>query len=172
MAASRDSRNETCKLASLRFGQVFSHAYQRNHQEYLGSSRFQSVASKCQTAVADSSWCNKPGMRAGPVAPTIGFAILVKIYGAAHGNPNERRYSPGECIGATKGTIGVSRRARARWPRISKNGTAEERAARARPTRNDPVFGLIEAGRSGRAEHLAALAEQNRLEAIGHSGGP
>ena len=35
----------------------------------------------------------------------IDYAMLVKIYGAAHGNPNERRYSPGECIGAVKETI-------------------------------------------------------------------
>jgi hypothetical protein len=32
----------------------------------------------------------------------IDYAQLVKIYGAAPGAGNERRYSPAECLGATK----------------------------------------------------------------------
>ena len=34
-----------------------------------------------------------------------GLAKLVKMYGAAHGNRQERRYSSGECCGAIKGTV-------------------------------------------------------------------
>lgn len=35
----------------------------------------------------------------------IDYAQLQKIYGAVHGNPNERRYSPAECIGAKKEAV-------------------------------------------------------------------
>ena len=33
----------------------------------------------------------------------IDYGILTKMYGPAHGNGNERRYSSGECCGAIKG---------------------------------------------------------------------
>lgn len=35
----------------------------------------------------------------------VDFAMLVKLYGAAEGNQNERRYSQGVCCGAIKGTV-------------------------------------------------------------------
>lgn len=35
----------------------------------------------------------------------IDYAMLVKLYGAASGNQNERRYSAGECYGFIKGTV-------------------------------------------------------------------
>jgi IS1 family transposase len=35
----------------------------------------------------------------------IDYAMLVKLYGAAQGNQNERRYSAGECCGTIKGTV-------------------------------------------------------------------
>lgn len=35
----------------------------------------------------------------------IDFAMLVKLYGAAEGSGNERRYSSGECCGTIKGTV-------------------------------------------------------------------
>jgi IS1 family transposase len=35
----------------------------------------------------------------------IDYAMLVKLYGAASGNQNERRYSAGECCGIIKGTV-------------------------------------------------------------------
>lgn len=35
----------------------------------------------------------------------IDFAMLVKLYGAAHGNQQERRYSAGECCGTIKGAV-------------------------------------------------------------------
>jgi len=35
----------------------------------------------------------------------IDFAMLVKLYGPAHGNKQERKYSPGECCGTIKGTV-------------------------------------------------------------------
>jgi IS1 family transposase/lambda repressor-like predicted transcriptional regulator len=35
----------------------------------------------------------------------IDFAMLVKLYGAAEGSANERRYSAGECCGTIKGTV-------------------------------------------------------------------
>jgi IS1 family transposase len=35
----------------------------------------------------------------------IDYAMLVKLYGEAKGNENERRYSSGECCGAIKGVV-------------------------------------------------------------------
>lgn len=35
----------------------------------------------------------------------IDYAMLVKMYRAAHGNKQERRYSSGDCCGAVKGTV-------------------------------------------------------------------
>jgi IS1 family transposase len=35
----------------------------------------------------------------------IDYAMLVKLYGPAHGNQQERKYSPGECCGAIRGTV-------------------------------------------------------------------
>ncbi|MHB1993440.1 IS1 family transposase [Metallibacterium scheffleri] len=35
----------------------------------------------------------------------VGYAMLVKLYGAPHGRENERRYSPPECAGAINGTV-------------------------------------------------------------------
>ena len=35
----------------------------------------------------------------------IDYAMLVKLYGAAHGNQQERRYSAGECRGTIKGAV-------------------------------------------------------------------
>lgn len=35
----------------------------------------------------------------------IDYAMLVKMYGAAHGNYEERRYSPGNCCGAVTGVV-------------------------------------------------------------------
>ena len=35
----------------------------------------------------------------------IDYAMLVKLYGPAGGNGNERRYSAGECCGTIKGTV-------------------------------------------------------------------
>jgi IS1 family transposase len=35
----------------------------------------------------------------------IDFAMLVKLYGEVKGSNPERRYSPGECCGAIKGTV-------------------------------------------------------------------
>ena len=35
----------------------------------------------------------------------IDYAMLVKLYGPAHGNQQERKYSPGECCGAIKGPV-------------------------------------------------------------------
>lgn len=35
----------------------------------------------------------------------IDYAMLVKLYGEASGNANERRYSAGECCGTIKGTV-------------------------------------------------------------------
>lgn len=35
----------------------------------------------------------------------IDYAMLVKTYGPAHGDQQERRYSSGECCGAIKGTV-------------------------------------------------------------------
>lgn len=35
----------------------------------------------------------------------IDYSMLMKIYGAAEGNQQERRYSPGQCCGAIKGTV-------------------------------------------------------------------
>jgi len=35
----------------------------------------------------------------------VDYAKLVKMYGAAHGNQQERRYGSGECCGAIKGTV-------------------------------------------------------------------
>ena len=32
----------------------------------------------------------------------IDYAMLIKIYGAAPGEGDERRYSPAECLGAKK----------------------------------------------------------------------
>lgn len=33
------------------------------------------------------------------------YAMLVKLYGEAHGNTTERKYSPGECCGSIKGMV-------------------------------------------------------------------
>jgi IS1 family transposase len=38
-------------------------------------------------------------------AGEIDYAMLVKMYGPAHGNQQERRYSAGECCGAIKGVV-------------------------------------------------------------------
>jgi len=35
----------------------------------------------------------------------VDYAMLVKLYGNPEGNPNERRYSAGECCGTVKGTV-------------------------------------------------------------------
>ena len=35
----------------------------------------------------------------------VDYAMLVKLYGAAHGSQQERRYSAGECCGAIKGAV-------------------------------------------------------------------
>jgi IS1 family transposase len=35
----------------------------------------------------------------------IDYSMLVKLYGAAHGNQQERRYSSGECCGTIKGAV-------------------------------------------------------------------
>lgn len=35
----------------------------------------------------------------------VDYAMLVKLYGAAPGNAQERRYSPAECCGSIKGTV-------------------------------------------------------------------
>jgi IS1 family transposase len=37
--------------------------------------------------------------------PDIDYAMLVKLYGPAHGNAQERKYSPGECCGTIVGTV-------------------------------------------------------------------
>jgi hypothetical protein len=35
----------------------------------------------------------------------VDYAMLVKLYGDAYGNENERRYSPAECCGTITGTV-------------------------------------------------------------------
>jgi IS1 family transposase len=35
----------------------------------------------------------------------VDYAMLVKLYGPAHGNQQERKYSPGECCGTIVGTV-------------------------------------------------------------------
>ena len=35
----------------------------------------------------------------------VDYAMLVKLYGSAAGNAQERRYSPAECCGSVKGTV-------------------------------------------------------------------
>ncbi len=35
----------------------------------------------------------------------VDYAMLVKVYGPAYGDQQERRYSSGECCGAIKGTV-------------------------------------------------------------------
>ena len=35
----------------------------------------------------------------------IDYAMLVKLYGAPHGNPQERKYSPNECCGTVVGVV-------------------------------------------------------------------
>ena len=41
----------------------------------------------------------------GAFGSEIDYAMLVKLYGAASGNQNERRYSAGECCGTIKGAV-------------------------------------------------------------------
>ena len=57
----------------------------------------------------------------------------------------------------------VSRRAHARRPRISTNGTPEERAAEAAA---DPIFGMIERHRAACADHDGAVKIEFAFEEI------
>jgi IS1 family transposase len=41
----------------------------------------------------------------GTLGADVDYAMLIKLYGGAHGNEQERKYSPGECIGAKKEAI-------------------------------------------------------------------
>jgi IS1 family transposase len=49
----------------------------------------------------------KPYLRAveGAFGSEIDYAMLIKLYGPAHGNLQERKYSPGECCGTIVGTV-------------------------------------------------------------------
>lgn len=70
--------------------------------EFIGD-----LAGRIKNRVQLTSDGHKPYLQAveNAFGGAVDYAMLVKLYGAAHGSQQERRYSAGECCGAVKGTV-------------------------------------------------------------------